>query len=111
MAGSAALDASPSRATASRVRTLNEHKEELLAHRVVTKELLAEYLPSVSTIKVVKESEDSYIAYEGNGRLAAMQQVFDPADAIEIEVQQYNFRNPKKIIRHMNTVRKMNGLI
>ena len=77
---------------------------------LLTRAVLGEYLPSVSWVKVVRESENSYIAYEGNGRLAAMQRVFEPADEMLVEVEEYRFRNPAKILRRMNRVRKMNGL-
>ena len=95
--------------TAKRLEKLREVKGKLLAKRKITREVLAEYLPSISSIKVVKESADSMIAYEGNGRLAALQSVFEPADDIMVEVEEYYFRNPKKIVRRMKRVRRLNG--
>jgi hypothetical protein len=72
---------------------------------------LGRYLPSVSWIKVVRESEDAYLAFEGNGRLAAMQTVFTPADGLLVEAELYRFKNPRKIIRRLNRVRRLNGLL
>jgi hypothetical protein len=87
------------------------HKEELLGHGQISCELLAQYLPSVSWIKVVHEKEGSYLAFEGNGRVAAMQQVFSPEENLAVEVEQYHFRNPRKIIKRLNRVRRLNGLL
>ncbi|MBN1757358.1 MAG: hypothetical protein JW863_03515 [Chitinispirillaceae bacterium] len=98
-------------ATRKRAGELMKIKDRLMKEKNITREILAEYLPSVSWIKVVKEREGSYISYEGNGRLAAMQQVFTPEDGIMVEVEEYSFRKPAKIIRRMNRVRRMNGLI
>jgi hypothetical protein len=77
----------------------------------ITREILAEHMPSVSWIKVVKENENSYIAYEGNGRILAMRNAFISADNLQVEVEVYHFKNPKKILRRMNRVRRLNGLL
>ena len=90
---------------------LEAHKDELLEAGTLSCDVLARYLPSVSWIKVVRESESSYLAFEGNGRLAAMQTVFAPEDGLLVEAEHYTFRNPKKIIRRLNRVRRLNGLL
>lgn len=97
--------------TEERVSKLQQVKDSLLSEQTITRKVLDVHLPSVSGIKVVRASDDRYIAYEGNGRLVALQQVFTPADGIDIEVEEYLFRNPKKILRRMQRVRKMNGFV
>ncbi|MHC4946083.1 MAG: hypothetical protein ACYTG7_23985 [Planctomycetota bacterium] len=100
--------------TRKRAAVLAGHRQEVVSKRKITRAFLAEYLPSVSWIKVVKESRRTYIAYEGNSRLLAMQQVFKPGDGIEVEVELYHFMNKKeqkKILRRVNRVRKSHGLI
>lgn len=97
------------KATEKRVRKLEEVRNILLQKKNITRDVLGEYLPSVSWIKVVKEPGDSYISYEGNGRLAALQQVFSPSDGMSVEVEEYYFKNPKKILRRMSRVRRLNG--
>lgn len=99
------------RATEARARTLADHKADLLRTRRITREVLAQHLPSVSWIKVVQENADSFLAFEGNGRVAAMQMVFKPSDAVSVEVEQYLFKNPRKVLRRLNRVRRMNGLL
>lgn len=94
-----------------RIASLQNDQQAIIDIRSLSCEELNRFLPSVSAIKVVQESADSYIAYEGNGRLAAMQEVFRPEDRIELEVENYVFTNPTKILRRMNRVRKMNKLI
>ncbi|AJQ92141.1 hypothetical protein [Gynuella sunshinyii] len=96
--------------TQKRIRVLEAAKHELLTDKSLTRERLASYLPSVSGIKVVKQSDDHYIAYEGNGRLVALQSVFSATDQIYVEVEEYHFKNPQKILRRMNRVRRLNGL-
>jgi hypothetical protein len=99
------------KATEERVKQLQKVKNSLLEKKDLTQEVLADYLPSVSGIKVVKNKENSYISYEGNGRLVAMQKVFSPADGINVEVEEYHFKNPEKILKRMTRIRKLNGLI
>lgn len=97
------------KATEKRVQKLEEAKEVMLQKKDITREVLAEYLPSISWIKVVKEYDNSYISYEGNGRLAALHKVFSPSDGMNVEVEEYYFKNPKKILRRMSRVRRLNG--
>lgn len=98
-------------ATEKRAKVLRDNKETLLKTKKMTREVLSEYLKSVSWIKVVKENDNSYIAYEGNGRLVAMNKVFSPEDKIMVEVEEYIVNNYPKILRRMNRVRRMNGLL
>ncbi|MCB1032858.1 MAG: hypothetical protein KDD47_03380 [Acidobacteria bacterium] len=97
-------------ATRQRVEALRKVREELLEKGAMTFEVLAEVLPSVSWIKVVAREPGSYIAFEGNGRLVAMKEVFSEEDGMEVEVEEYRFRNPAKVVRRLDRVRKLNGL-
>lgn len=99
------------KATATRAATLRANKGAILATRRMMFDDLNEYLPSISWIKVVQETPNSYLAYEGNGRLGALQEVFAPEDGVEIEVELYHFRNPRKIVRRLNRLRRMNGIL
>jgi hypothetical protein len=98
-------------AAGERAAELREHRDRILAGGVASREVLAKHIPSVSWIKVVRVDDDEFIAYEGNGRIAAMQRVFEPGDGLLVEVEEYVFRNPKKIIRRLDRVRRLNGLI
>jgi hypothetical protein len=97
-------------ATHQRLKTLQACKEELLQAGKITCDVLARFMPSVSWIKVVQDRPGGYLAFEGNGRIAAMQEVFTPSDGIDVEVEQYHFRNTRKIVRRLNRVRRLNGL-
>ncbi|MFK7795734.1 MAG: hypothetical protein AB8B89_10335 [Gammaproteobacteria bacterium] len=99
------------KSTENRVIALKQNKDALLKNKTLTRDNLSKYLPSISAIKVVRQSNRCYIAYEGNGRLVAMQEVFTASDDIRIEVEEYYFRNPSKILKRMNRVRRLNGLI
>jgi len=96
-------------ATNERVEKLKVVKQALIEHKHFSQAVLAEYLPSVSAIKVVKQSDDAYVAYEGNGRLVALQQVFSPDDLITIEVEEYKFKNSNKMLKRIAKVRRLNG--
>jgi hypothetical protein len=98
-------------ATRQRLKTLRACKEELLKAGKITCDELARFMPSVSWIKVVQDRSGGSLAFEGNGRIAAMQKVFTPSDGIEVEVVQYHFHNPRKIVRRLNRVRRLNGLL
>lgn len=96
-------------ATEQRTLILKAVQTELRQKRELSKEELAKYLPSVSGIKVVKSSNNKYIAYEGNGRLVALQTVFTTNDNISLEVEEYYFKKPKRIIKAMLRIRDLNG--
>jgi len=97
--------------TRQRLKTLRSCKKELLAAGKITCDTLARLMPSVSWIKVVQDRPGGYLAFEGNGRIAAMQKVFTQSDGIEVEIEQYHFRNTRKIVRRLNRVRRLNGLL
>ena len=97
--------------TNARVDALREHKVEILDAGGMDGDLLQRVLPSVSAIKAVRTPDESFLVYEGNGRLGALKEVFTPEDSIEIEIEEYHFRNPAKIVRRLNRVRRLNGLL
>lgn len=97
-------------ATRERVVALRSFQDKLRKTRLLNRQTLNEYLPSVSAIKVVKMEVDFYVAFEGNGRLAALQEVFPPADQLELEVELYDFDDSTKIVRRINRLRKMHKL-
>lgn len=98
-------------ATRRRIEVLREHRDELIGAGTLTLDVLARVLPSVSWIKVVEAEPGTYLAFEGNGRIEALQAVFGPDDGIAVEVEAYRFRNPRKIVRRLRRVRRLNGLI
>lgn len=99
------------RATEARVEALRPHHERFVGAGRVTCADLAEVLPSVSWIKTVRENDSSYLVYEGNGRLAALHDVFGIEASLEVEVEVYHFRGPKRIVRRLNRIRRLNGLL
>lgn len=97
------------RATRARVDALRPHRDALLATRLLDGEALQAILPSVSCIKVVKDGE-RWLAFEGNGRLYAMREVFAPEDGMQVEVEEYLFDDARSIRRRMQRVRALNRL-
>jgi hypothetical protein len=95
--------------TRKRVEALQTHRDALLAAKVLDAETLQAILPSVSAIKVVRDDE-RWLAFEGNGRLYAMREVFSAADAMQVEVEEYRFDDDRSIRRRLNRVRRLNKL-
>jgi len=95
--------------TQKRVEILAGSKQEIISIKQLNKEVLDQYLPSISGFKVVKNRVGEYISYEGNGRLSALQTVFNAEDDIWLEVEEYYFKQPQKIILSMEKVRELNG--
>ncbi|MBU0682387.1 MAG: hypothetical protein KKD73_13300 [Proteobacteria bacterium] len=98
-------------ATEKRIAILQKHKNALLKKLTLSREILQEYLPSVSAIKVVRDDSGKFIAFEGNGRLAALHDVFSVTDNMTIEVEEYLFKDNTKIIRRMNRIRTLHNLL
>lgn len=97
------------RATRERVDALRPHRDALLATKLLDGEALHAIVPSVSCIKVVQDGE-RWLAFEGNGRLYAMREVFAPEDGMQVEVEEYVFDDARSIRRRMQRVRALNRL-
>lgn len=97
--------------TQKRIASLKTLKDKLLQLRSLSRETLHSVLPSVSAIKVVRAGNGKYIAFEGNGRLVSLQQVFSPAEHMEIEVEEYIFKHSAKILKRINKIRQIHNLI
>ncbi len=96
--------------TSQRIKILHDKQEELLTKKILTNEVLKECIPSISAIKAVRLSDDEIVAYEGNGRLAAMQEVFSSGDNISVEVEIYHFKRPRSIHRRIKRLRRLHKL-
>jgi hypothetical protein len=94
------------------VRVVEAVKAEVSASKTITREFLEKHLPSVSSIKIVEMEDGTFVSYEGNGRLGAIQEVFQAERDIRIEVELYRFSemDQAKIRRRINRVRKWNGV-
>jgi hypothetical protein len=97
------------RSTRERADALRKHRDALLATRLLDSDALQAIIPSVSQIKVVQDG-DRWLAFEGNGRLYAMREVFTAEDGMRVEVEEYTFDDPRSIQRRLHRVRKLNRL-
>ena len=93
-----------------RVKALNVRRDEILRTRLVDRHLLASFLPSISWIKVVRCGDERFVSFEGNGRIEALQRVFDMSDGIDVEAEVYYFKDMTKILRRINRVRRHYGV-
>ena len=92
-----------------RADALRAHRDALLAARLLDSDALHALIPSVSQIKVVRDGE-RWLAFEGNGRLYAMREVFTDDDGMQVEVEEYLFDDPRSLQRRLRRVRKLNRL-
>lgn len=97
------------RATRERAEALLANRDALLAEKVLDSETLQSIMPSVSHIKVVQDGE-RWLAFEGNGRLYAMREVFSASDGMRVEVEEYLFDDPRSLQRRLHRVRTLNRL-
>ncbi len=97
------------RATHERAEALRPHRDALLATKLLDADALQTIIPSVSQIKVVRDGE-CWLAFEGNGRLYAMREVFAAEDGIQVEVEEYLFDDARSIQRRLQRVRRLNRL-
>lgn len=97
------------RSARERADALRTHRDALLATKLLDSETLQTIIPSVSQIKVVRDG-DRWLAFEGNGRLYAMREVFAPEDGMQLEVEEYVFADARSIRRRLQRVRRLNRL-
>ena len=88
---------------------LRAHRDALLTTKLLDSDALQAIIPSVSQIKVVQDS-NRWLAFEGNGRLYAMHEVFSAEDGMQVEVEEYLFHDPRSLQRGLKRVRKLNRL-
>lgn len=97
------------RAMRERAEALRAHRDRLLTAKLLDIETLQAIIPSVSQIKVVQDG-GRWLAFEGNGRLYAMREVFTADDGMQVEVEEYVFDDPRSIHRRLHRIRKLNRL-
>ncbi|MBT3230221.1 hypothetical protein HN358_00345 [Candidatus Uhrbacteria bacterium] len=97
-------------ATKDRAEKLKPHKSLLLKKRKLSKEDLAKYLPSATYMRAVPMQDNRYVTFEGNGRIAALKQVFSTEDKIEIELEIFQPKHKRRIQKKINKLRAMHGL-
>lgn len=97
------------RSARKRADALRTHRDALLSTKLLDSEALQAIIPSVSQIKVVRDGE-RWLAFEGNGRLYAMHEVFRADDGMRVEVEEYLFDDPRSIQRRLRRVRRLNRL-
>lgn len=95
---------------AQREEAVAGQRQALLELGTLRREDLMQVIPSVSGFKVVATDDDRFIAFEGNGRLEALQRVFGPEDDLRLEVELYRFENTTKILRRARRVQRLNGV-
>lgn len=98
------------KAVKKRAHSLAKHKQEILTHGKLDQPILEKYIPSVSGFRVIKVNAKKYFVFEGNGRLAAIKEVFTKHQDMTISVEEYLVTNKSQVIKGLETIRKRNQL-
>lgn len=77
----------------------------------MSKELLAELLPSLTYVRVIHANDDRFYCFEGNGRIAALKSVFTPQDNLLVEVEVFFPKNARRSIKKIQKLRKLHKMV
>lgn len=87
-----------------RIDSVNKNKEKISANKFITNKALIEIMPSVSPVQVIPYKGD-FLAFEGNGRVLALQKVFKENILIEVEV--FSIPENSTIYSDLETLKKL----
>ena len=93
-------------ARAERIRPL---ADSIKATGRIDRNCLDAVLPSVSAIKLVESSPGSFVSWEGNGRLAAIREVFADTPELVIECELHDVRHSARLLRRITRLRSAHG--
>jgi len=91
-----------------RIETLRKHKEEVARGGHISIKKQEEFLPSVTPIRAVA-LPGYFIMFEGNGRVAALQEVLADARDITIDVEVFILPQDSSIFKDIHRLRKRYG--
>jgi len=92
-----------------RCRQLKKNRTDIVKAGDISKQQILDYMPSISGIKVVKVG-NTWVAFEGNGRLEAFKSVFKHVNNIRLEVEVFVVDAQAKICRRVRRVQRYNRL-
>jgi len=94
----------------NRSERLERHKERLIGTGRLDCATQDELMPSVTPINVIVDSDDDkLIAFEGNGRLEAINRVFHASMNLLVEVMVYHPSNLEICLRRLRAIRASYG--
>ena len=77
----------------TRQKKILKYKEKILESKKISKKILDKTMPSITDIKVVELERDKFLVWEGNGRIKALQKVFNKNKNIKVEVTNFVLTN------------------
>ncbi|MBL0028477.1 MAG: hypothetical protein IPO95_05135 [Rhodanobacteraceae bacterium] len=96
-------------AATERAERIRPIADALRAEGRIGRARLHEVLPSVSAIKLVETAPGRFVSYEGNGRLAALRQVFVDHPDLQIECEIYDIAHAPRLLRRIARLRAAHG--
>lgn len=98
-------------AAEERAARIRLHADALREEGRIGRERLQEVLPSVSAIKLVQVEQARFVSYEGNGRLAALGEVFADTPDLLVECELYDIGHAPRLLRRIARLRAAHGLV
>ncbi len=88
-----------------RAKSLMPVRDRLLREGAISNEMLIEFMPSVSPIQVIP-FEGKYLAFEGNGRLASLQEVFKGKEMM-LDVEEFKISDNSQILEDIKKLQEI----
>lgn len=92
---------------AARIRPI---ADALRAEGRIGRDRLQSVLPSVSAIKLIETAPGRYVSFEGNGRLAALRNVFADTADLQVECERHDIAHAGRLLRRIARLREAHGL-
>ncbi len=89
-----------------RAKAIIDHKEKIARGGHISNAIMEEIMPSVSPIQAIP-FHSKHLVFEGNGRLAALQRVFNGSDNITIEIDEFLIPSDSRIFEDIQKLQKM----
>ena len=92
-----------------RVEIFRKHKEEIVQDGHISTQKLNEFAPSITLIRT-GFYQDYFVAFEGNSRVAALQEVFAGKRDITVDVEVFTLPKDSSMLKDISQLRKRYGL-
>ncbi len=97
-------------ATARRIKQVEEHADSLRKKKRLSKDDIAQVLPSATYMRAVPGDGGVFYAFEGNGRVAALKASLHTSDRIEVEIDVFRPKKFTRTIKKIEKLRRMHGM-
>jgi hypothetical protein len=104
------LNESSSSKSQSRSNALKPHQEEVFAQGFISPAQMAAWIPSVTPIRAVEDTDGTFLLIEGTGRVQAIKEAFAEIPNLEVEIEIYKTSDPDLTLRKLHEDRARYGV-